>query len=304
MSTQYGLTGVAANLAFGKTGARIKDSGGIVEIRDNADAAYAVTRVALAVGADDAVPKAQLDSAVAGIGDFWVPVDVCTTGDVTLSGEQTIDGVATASSRVLVWQQASADENGIYITDAAAWSRAGDADASDEFTENKTAFCSGGATGEGITFAYTGASNPVLGVDNLAFTLKSSAAGIADGSVTAAKLNADVFVALGNRQRATVTFGGGASQPVGAQLAAQAEVERVYVRVNTAFDDSSASMTVGDAGNPSSLMPGSSVDLTTVGVYVADPLTEFTVATQVLATVSAGVSTQGEAEVILVYSRY
>lgn len=59
--------------------------------------------------------------------------DLATTGNVTLSGEQVVDGVPTSSSRVLVWQQGDGTENGIYVTGAGAWTRATDLDIAAEF---------------------------------------------------------------------------------------------------------------------------------------------------------------------------
>lgn len=55
------------------------------------------------------------------------PVACASTANLTLSGEQTIDGVVTSTSRVLVKDQTAADENGIYVSAAGAWSRASDA---------------------------------------------------------------------------------------------------------------------------------------------------------------------------------
>jgi hypothetical protein len=47
-----------------------------------------------------------------------------TTGNVTLADVQTIDGYAgSAGQIVLVWQQTSAAENGLYVMGAGAWSR-------------------------------------------------------------------------------------------------------------------------------------------------------------------------------------
>jgi len=55
-----------------------------------------------------------------------------TTANVTLSGEQTLDGVLTSASRILVWFQTAPAENGIYVTAAGAWSRASDNDTAAE----------------------------------------------------------------------------------------------------------------------------------------------------------------------------
>lgn len=55
------------------------------------------------------------------------PCAVATTGNITLSGEQTIDGVLTSASRVLVKNQTTTSQNGIYVSAAGAWSRSTDA---------------------------------------------------------------------------------------------------------------------------------------------------------------------------------
>jgi hypothetical protein len=50
-----------------------------------------------------------------------------TTANITLSGEQTIDGVATSASRVLVKNQSTQANNGIYLSGSGAWTRTADA---------------------------------------------------------------------------------------------------------------------------------------------------------------------------------
>ncbi len=65
----------------------------------------------------------------------WQPkvaVATATTANLVLSGEQTIDGVLTSASRVLVKNQTLPAQNGIYLTAAGAWSRVTDADTSAE----------------------------------------------------------------------------------------------------------------------------------------------------------------------------
>ncbi len=61
-------------------------------------------------------------------------VRVATTGNIsTLSGLLTIDGVTlSAGDRVLVKNQSSPSQNGIYVASSAAWSRATDSDESSE----------------------------------------------------------------------------------------------------------------------------------------------------------------------------
>lgn len=56
-----------------------------------------------------------------------VPCRVATTANITLSGAQTIDGVACVTGdRVLVWMQTNGTQNGIWVVDSGAWSRAVD----------------------------------------------------------------------------------------------------------------------------------------------------------------------------------
>lgn len=56
------------------------------------------------------------------------PVVIRTTANITLSGEQTLDGVLTSASRVLVMAQTAGAENGVYVSAAGAWSRSTDFD--------------------------------------------------------------------------------------------------------------------------------------------------------------------------------
>ncbi len=82
-----------------------------------------------------------LQSAINGLSSFassgakWAalgPVALATTGNVTLSGEQTIDGTLTSTSRVLVKGQSAPAANGLYTTGAGAWTRTTDADTAAE----------------------------------------------------------------------------------------------------------------------------------------------------------------------------
>ena len=71
--------------------------------------------------------KQYVDSVAQGL-STKSPVVCATTANITLSGEQTIDGVTTSGSRVLVKNQSTQSQNGIYVSASGAWARAADAD--------------------------------------------------------------------------------------------------------------------------------------------------------------------------------
>lgn len=91
-----------------------------------------IANLANGTSPSDAVNKSQLDAAVQGL-KWKDPARAATTGNITLSGTQTIDGVAVvANDRVLVKAQTAGAENGIYVAAAGAWTRATDFDANSE----------------------------------------------------------------------------------------------------------------------------------------------------------------------------
>jgi phage-related tail fiber protein len=74
-------------------------------------------------------------------------VRAATTTNITLSGLQTLDGVAlVAGDRVLVKNQSTGNQNGIYVAGAGGWLRAADADENAEVTPGLTAYVEEGAT--------------------------------------------------------------------------------------------------------------------------------------------------------------
>lgn len=84
-----------------------------------------LTNLNVPIAASDAVNKAYVDAI---LGGTWLgPVLAASTGDLTLSGEQTIDGIAVVTGdRVLAKNQSTGSENGIYVVDTGVWSRSSD----------------------------------------------------------------------------------------------------------------------------------------------------------------------------------
>ncbi len=108
---------------------------------------------------DSTTKQVPLSVMLAGVGappatpavpaEFKDSVDTATTANITLSGEQTIDGVLTSASRVLVKNQTLGATNGIYVSAAGAWSRSTDADTSAEVTAGMLVYVNGVGTVNG-----------------------------------------------------------------------------------------------------------------------------------------------------------
>ena len=95
---------------------------------DISNGGFKITNVAEPTLSTDAATKNYVDSVAQGL-DAKASAVVATTANITLSGTQTVDGVAlVAGDRVLVKNQSTASANGIYVVAAGAWTRATDAD--------------------------------------------------------------------------------------------------------------------------------------------------------------------------------
>lgn len=124
--------------------------------------------------------------------DFKHSVLAATTAAITLSGLQTVDGVAlTAGVRVLVKNQAAAKDNGLYLVVAGgAWTRCPDADTSAKVTPGLLVLVERGtANGDSAWQLITDA--PItLGVSALAFEMAFGRSGVAAGTYRSVKVDA------------------------------------------------------------------------------------------------------------------
>lgn len=137
--------------------------------------------------------KLYVDSLVQGL-SWKAAARAATTANITLSGTQTIDGVAVvASDRVLVKNQSTASQNGIYVVAAGAWARSNDMDGNPSVGEVNGAavYVTDGTTQADTTWSQT-ATVVTMGTDPLTFVQLSGAGSTNASSLLGSTLAANV----------------------------------------------------------------------------------------------------------------
>jgi len=143
---------------------------------------YKITNLADPTNPQDAATKAYVDAARSGL-DVKDSCRVATTASITLSGLQTIDGITLSSGdRVLVKDQTTSSQNGIYTAASSSWTRATDFDSSAEVTSGAFVFVEAGSSNAGKGYVLT-TLNPIsVGTTPLTFTQFSEAGAITVGA--------------------------------------------------------------------------------------------------------------------------
>lgn len=138
--------------------------------------------------ARDAAQAAQIIAEAAANGMKYRSVRAATTANITLSGPQTIDGVAVvAGQRILVKNQSTASQNGLYQVNAGAWTRTADANTWDELVGVIVTIEEGSTLTDTVWLCTANAGGTL---NTTAVTFVFWTAFIPDASITLAKLAA------------------------------------------------------------------------------------------------------------------
>lgn len=262
----YGLTGVGPNVEIGKGGPRVKNSSGRVDFRNNADSDYANVAGADPTQDQDFVTKKYLETN-ANV-SVTAQIDGGSPGSGAFTGEIAI--VTTAGGSFALKE--------LYRWDGSAWVQL-------------TVF-------EGmrisVTDALSGGTDEYL-ADHLYLWDEDDSTWVDIGP------NSALSNVLRKRS-VTVDFNDSdGAINIGAVVPVGAIVTRVKANVTQVFNGTTPTLKVGDAGDDDRLMTDQQVCIDVVGLYVTENLHTYGSATQLIATLAKGSSTQGQVDVCVEY---
>lgn len=134
---------------------------------------FKIINLATPTANTDAANKSYVDNSLDGL--HWKdPARVATTANITLSGTQTIDGVSVViGDRVLVKDQTTQTQNGIYVVASGAWTLASDANIGSEL-EGSAIGVREGTTNATTEFVNSNIGDITLGTTNITFVERVS----------------------------------------------------------------------------------------------------------------------------------
>ncbi len=223
---------------------------------------FGITNMAAAVNGSDAVTKNQLDAATSGL-SWKQAVAVATTANITLSGLQTVDGYAVqAGDRVLVKNQTTASQNGIYVAvNGGAWTRAADMDVAAEFPDSAV-FVQQGTTQADTAWVQT-TDNVTVGTSNISWIQFSGSGTYTAGqgltlSGNTFSLSSPVSTTLGGTGLSSI---GSANQILGVNTGGSAlEYKTVTAGTGVSVTPAAGSITIANTG-VTSLVAGTGISV-------------------------------------------
>lgn len=176
-----------SNISTNTSDIALKANTADVVLRDGSQAltadwdvgSFKITNLAAPTADSDAARKIDVDNSIAGI-DSKEAVRVASTAniDLTTGGLLTIDGVTVADGdRVLVKDQTTASENGIYDASTGAWSRSSDFDGTptSEVRGGALTYVTEGTANSDTSFRLSGTGELVVDTDALNWVVYSRA---------------------------------------------------------------------------------------------------------------------------------
>jgi len=243
----------------------------------------AFTNIATTTGTISTAPTGNTDIANKQYVDFYAaglswkqPVVTATSANITRSGLQTINGVVlVAGDRVLVKDQSTASQNGIYVASASAWTYAAGADDWDEYIGAIVFVVEGSLTGS--AWFCTAQPGGTLGVTAMNWSNFSVASSYTAG--TGLTLIGTQF-SITNTGVSAATYGSASSVPV---IAINAQGQATSV-TNTNIAINGNQITSGTIG--SSYLNGSYTGITGLGT-----LTDLTVTNAIVGSITGNAAT-------------
>lgn len=162
-----------------------------------------ITNLATPTADSDAATKGYVDSVAQGLDPKQSVRTASTANIATLSGLLTVDGITVvAGDRVLVKNQSTASQNGIYVASASTWSRATDMDAWTE-VPNAFVFVEEGSTQSDTGWVCTSNAGGTIGTTAIDWAQFSGAGTYLAGN--GLTLTGNTFAVGGTTNRISVT---------------------------------------------------------------------------------------------------
>ena len=152
-----------------------------------------VTGLSAPVSGTDAATKNYVDAAISGL-SWKTSANVATTSNITLSGTQIIDSILVdVGNRVLVKNQTTTSQNGIYIVETGTWLRASDSSTASQIN-GEAVYIVGGLVNANTGWTET-ATVTTVGTDPITYAQFSGAGSYVAG--TGLSLTGNTFANTG-----------------------------------------------------------------------------------------------------------